>query len=371
MAEREQDNRLEELEAQGIPLYSISRIDSINHCLYGAYRTYDLGERGYGNVYSCAGTVTHDTLEAITKGEKTEADLLPAIQDELENLDMLGIEFPKGKDGSETIKQGWVDNMTHFATTYKAPKGTFKTEQLFIYKTKGGNHLIGYIDLQRINKDGSIDIYDYKTSSMYKGEDLKSHGRQLLVYAAGKMQEGYMVNSVSWIMLKYADITFMGYKTAKSKEKTEIKRTIERRKIGSEMAKYVEMDMIQAGYDEIDIDVAITELKQTNMFTSLPDEIAANYKMTPCVMRYELTYELLNECDEYIDNTIKMWEGLNHTSDEDFKPRKFTKLQKNGKEVGDYFFCTSLCEHFKNCVYIHDYLDSLQSDNNDDEEDLF
>lgn len=369
--ERVNDERLEELRNSGVTIYSISRIDAINHCLYGAYRTYDLDERGIGNVYSCAGSVTHDILEEIMNGNKTEADLLPGIQDELENLDILGIEFPKGRDGSDSIKQGWVDDMTHFAETYKKPKGNFKTEQLFIYKTKGGNYLQGYIDLQRINKDGSIDIYDYKTSSMYKGEDIKLHGRQLLVYAAGKMQEGYNVKSVAWIMLKYAEIHFMGKKTTKSKEKTELCKIVERRKIGQEMAKYIEQDLYEAGYDDIDSEIILNELKKSNRFECLPEDIAKNYKMLPYVMKYDVTQELLDECEEYIDSTITMWESLNHDNDKDFKPRKFTKLQKNGKEVSDYFFCINLCDHFKQCPHIHDFLVTFEDDKKDEFSDLF
>lgn len=368
--ERANDKRLEELKNKGVPIYSISRLDSINNCLYGAYRTYDLGERGEDNVYSSAGSVVHDVLEGIMNNEKIEEDLLPAIEKELENLELLGLEFPKGRDGSDSIKQGWVEDMTHFAKTYKAPKGIFETEQLFIYKTKGGNYLQGYIDLIKKNNDGTISIYDYKTSSMYTKENLKDHGRQLLLYMAGKEQEGISVKSVSWIMLKYAEIRFMGKKTAKSKEKTEISKVIERRKIAQEMSKYVEQDLYEAGYDDLDIECIIQSFKETNMFTSLPDDIANNYKMLPCVMKYEVTQELLDECEEYIDNTISMWEKLNHNNDKDFTPRKFTKKQKNGKEVQDWFFCSNLCGHFKNCTHIHDYLDGLQKDTTG-EEDLF
>lgn len=370
MASRENDERLDRLRAEGKTIYSISRIDSINNCLYGAYRTYVLGERGNGNVYSCAGTITHDTLEAITNGLKTEADLLPAIKAELDNLELMGIDFPKDRNGGNSIKQGWVDDMTHFAKTYKAPKGKFETEQLFIYKTKGGNYLQGYIDLTRINKDGSIDIYDYKTSSMYVGEEIMKHGRQLLVYAAGKIQEGITVKSISWIMLKYAEIRFKGKKTAKSKEKIDLSKVVERRKIGTELAKYVEQDLLDAGYDEIDIDSYIHEFKQTNMFDCLPPEIASGYKLMPYVMKYEITQELLDECEEYIDNTIAMWESLDKTDELVYKPRAFTKLQKNGKEVKDFFFCVNLCDHFKKCPHIKDFLDRLNAESND-EEDLF
>lgn len=368
---RVNDERLKELRENGITVYSISRIDSINNCLYGAYRTYDLHEKGAPNIYSSAGSVTHDCLEKIMNNEATETDLLPCIQEELDNLDLLNIEFPKDRNGRDSIREGWIADMTHFASTYKKPTGNFKTEELFIYKTKGGHYLQGYIDLQRINKDGSIDIYDYKTSSMYRGEEIKKHGRQLLVYCAGLKQDGYKVNSVAWIMLKYAEIKFMGKKTAKSKEKTEISKVCERRKIGEEMSKYVERDLIDAGYDEIDIEIILKKFCETNMFDCLPEKIASNYKMLPYVMKYDITPEFLDECEEYIDSTIEMWESLNHDNDKDFKPKSFTKVQKNGKEVEDIFFCTSLCDHKNNCPYLLDYLAIKESDVEDEYYDLF
>lgn len=368
MAEREVDPRLKELWDSGKTIYSISRLDSINNCLYGAYRTYILKDRGKNNIYAVLGGKIHDVLENIVNGNATEDDLLPAMQDELENAELMGLEFPKSEDGSSPIRDGWVKDMTHFCTTYKSPRKNLSTEELFIYKTSDGHYLQGYIDLQRLKPD-SIDIYDYKTSTLYKGEDIKHHGRQLVVYQMGLEQDGKTVDNVAWIFLKYVDITFMGKKTAKSKEKTQITKTIERKKIAQEMSKYVEQDLFEMGIDEIDADIILTEFKTTNSFDCLPDAIKNNYQMKPCVYKYEVTDEVKQECEDYINNTIKMWESLGE-DERNYPPRKFTKIQKNGKEVSDIFFCTNLCGHFDKCPHIHDYLDKL---NNvvDNDEDIF
>lgn len=369
MAERSRDERLEELRNKGVTIYSISRIDSINNCLYGAYRTYILGERGKDNVYSALGSRIHQTLEDIENDLATEEDLMPAMQAELDNLDALGIEFPKDKNGNDSIRDGWIADMTHFCETYKAPRAKLKTEELFIYTTSKGYVLQGYIDAQRNNKDGSISIYDYKTSTKYSGTDESDHGRQLVVYQMGKEQEGKTVRDVAWIFLKYCEIQFMGKKTVKSKEKSLIKKVIERKKIGSEMAKYVEQDLYEQGIDGIDAEIIINELKTTNKFDCLPDSIRDNYKMIPCVHSYKVTDEIKRECEDYINRTIEMWESLGDDV-KNYPPRKFTKIQKNGKEVPDYFFCTNLCSHFEKCPYIHEYLDKMSNSSNEDD-DLF
>lgn len=369
---RQTDERLEELKKSNIPIYSISRLDCINRCLAEAYETYKKGNRGDGNIYALCGSKVHEVLEGIVNGENTEKDLYPAVIAELEEAEMLGYEFPKMADGSDGIRDKWVKDMSHFCYTYKSPDPTnLTTEELFIYESPKGHVLQGYIDLQKKNDDGSINIYDYKTSSLYTGSAIKEHGRQLVVYQMGLEQAGYNVQSVAWIFLKYAEIRFMGKKTVKSKEKTEISKVVERCKIGSEMAKYVEQMMIEAGYDEVDIDVAICDFKLSNSFNDLPKDIADQFKLLPYVMKYEVTDEIKQECEEYIDNTIEKWESLSD-NEKDYPPLSFTKVQKNGKVVDDLFYCSKLCSHGKTCMYFHDYLDKLDARQADDEfADLF
>lgn len=370
--ERAKDKRLEELINSGVPIYSISRLDCINRCLAEAYETYHNNNRGESNIYALCGSKVHDVLEGIVNGENTEKDLLPAVTAELEEAEMLGYEFPKMADGSDGIRDKWIKDMTHFCTYYQSPDPTnLSTEELFIYKSPKGNYLQGYIDLQRKNDDGSIDIYDYKTSSLYKGADIKEHGRQLVVYQMGLEQAGIKVRNTSWIFLKYAEIRFMGKKTVKSKEKTEISKVVERCKIGTEMAKYVEQVMIEQDFDEVDIEIALNEFKSINSFATLPKSVADEFKMLPYVCRYEVTDEIKKECEEYIDNTIEKWESLGD-DESNYPPLSFTKIQKNGKEVPDTFYCAKLCSHGKTCKYFHDFLDKMDTGSSGNEfDDLF
>lgn len=368
---RDVDPRLQKLWDKGENVYSISRIDTINDCLYSAYRTYILNEKGHGNVYSCAGSVIHEILEKITNGEATEKDLLPGVKAELDNLEALGIEFPKDRNEGDSIKVNWITNMEHFCKTYIAPKGKkLKTEELFLYTTPKGYHFQGYIDLQQEFKNGSIAIYDYKSSSMYKGEDLKSHARQLILYALGKEQEGIKVRSANWVFLKYCTIKFMGKKTAKSKEKTEIIKHIERRKLGQELEGYLYADMIEAGYDEMDIEIILDKYKKTNIMKgSIPDKIAEKYTIRPCVISVDLDQESKDECIQYLEDTVEKWEALNPKNEFDYLPKSFTKIQKDGKEVKDTFFCHQLCNHGHVCPYLKDFEDQWKNENEND--DLF
>lgn len=366
---RDNDKRLEELKTQGIEPYSISRLDCINNCLYEAYLTYRQGKRGKPNIYSALGGRIHDVLEQIVNGEATEDDLLPAMNLELEDMDILDISFPKDRNGGDSIRNGWIADMTHFCKTYKSPKRDFSTEKLFVYETPSHHYLIGYIDLEENVSDGVINIFDYKTSSLYKGEDIKKHGRQLITYLLGEEQAGLHVEKVAWNFLKYCEVHFTGKKTARSKEETELIKVIERKQLGAELAPYVEKKLADAGYDEVDAESYMLAFQKSGLLSDLPTEVASQFKIEPYICYYDFTDEIKQECIDYIENTIAKWESLADKDVSAYPPRPFTKIQKNGKEVGDYFYCTQLCGHFKECPHIQDYLKTL--DTTTDEEDMF
>ena len=74
------------------------------------------------------------------------------------------------------------------------------------FKITGGEPLIrdGIVDFIGLNDDGSIDIIDYKTSTMYKGEKQILHSFQLILYAICLENMGFKINRISWNFLKYA-----------------------------------------------------------------------------------------------------------------------------------------------------------------------
>ena len=362
MAQRQLDPRLKELYDKDIPVYSISRIDCINRCPYEAKLTYINKDRGDQNIYSLLGTRIHDVLEKLMNDEATEADLLPAMKDELEDADLFGYDFPKDSRGESTIRGSWVANMTHFCNTYRRPVGDFKTESFFLYKTPKNRYLQGYIDLTKTRSDGTLSVYDYKTSTVYKGEDLRDHGRQLVLYALGLEQQGYTVHSVAWIFLKYVEVRFTGRKTQKSKEKTEISKILERRKIVKELERYITDDLRELGLDELSIELTINTAIQNN---EIPEEVKDRYKIIPYVCQYELSDETRRDCVEYIDSTIDWWETTKC-----YPPKSFTQKTKQGKERPDTFYCAQLCSHGKQCIYLKEYFETSTS-GEDDDEDLF
>lgn len=343
--ERASDERIKELQAQGHELYSISKLDNINNCLYASYLTYRLGEKGKNNIYAITGTKMHEVLEAIARGEATEKDLAPALESEMIDMDLFGFKFP-----TDQIRDSWLQDMTHFCNHYKMADGKYETEQLFIYKTDDGHYLRGYIDLIDNHFDGTIDIYDHKSSSMYSTAAMEEHARQLIVYMLAKQQEGYKVNKVAWHFMKYVNAT---YRNKKGQLTTKI---IERRKIGSELLKYVQELMP----DEVGNDLILNEFVKTNDINVLPEKVRKGFVLEPCLVEYPVTQEAIDDCKKYIADTIALWESLEGKGEEAYPPRKFTRIQKNGKVVRDSFFCQSLCQFESVCPYLRDYLATVE-----------
>lgn len=374
MSERAEDKRLKELRDAGHEIYSISRLDCINNCLFSAYKKYVLHEKEKPNIYSSLGGRIHEVLEGITNNTNTESDLLEAMNDELEDMQMLGIEFPKDRNEGDSIRENWIKNMTNFCKTYKAPRNKkLEAERLFIYETDNHEFMQGYIDLIWHKKDGTISIFDFKTSTMYGSKEIKEHARQLILYALGMEQEGYTVSSASWIMLKYWTVTFQGYKTAKSKTRTTIVKHIERRKLYSELAKHFQKDLEEMGMDSLDVEITLDNIKNEIYNTgTIPDILKDKYILKPCIIDAELTSESKQETLDYINETIKKWKSLNPENINDYPPRNFLKTKaSDGSQVPDTWFCHGLCGYYDNCPWIHDFNDQYNEDNNTNEDDLF
>lgn len=361
MGQREIDPRLQELFNTKQNVYSISKINTIAQCLYQAYKTYILHQRGKDNVYGIMGGKVHDALEKIINNEATEKDLLPALQSELNDMSMLGIDFPKDFKGGTSIRDGWIGDMEHFCNNFIKPSGKFETEELILLQLGEHRWLQGYVDLIKNNKDGSISIYDWKTSSQFTKETLLEHGRQLVTYAIAKEKEGLKVKEVAWIMLKYVEVKFMGKARSNSKNETEIIKVLNRRKIISELKDYIESDLCKLGYGEVDIDIMLSNALNNNDMKLLPKEVQDKYIIKPYVRKYEITDELKQETLDYINKTADLFESLGKDENE------WTGLEVDKKNS---FFCNCLCSHGHDCPYVKKYNDLLELNKTEDE-DLF
>ena len=365
MAQREKSERLQALYDSGIRPYSISKLNAIDGCLREAFYTYKLHNRGKQSIYGIMGGKIHDVLEDIYNDRATGDDLLPALQRELADADLIGVDFPKDFRGNNTIRENWVASMTDFCNNFQKINGDkFTTEQEIIYKVSDSRYLVGYIDLISVidEADKVIDIYDFKTSTQFTSRDLTHHGRQLVLYAMAKEQEGYTVRKAAWIMLKYVVVSYMGYKTARSKNKTLITKVMQRSKIATELAPVIENMMFEQGFEGLEIDMYISDLKQNKSLSGLPDKIKSQFQFEQYIQEYEMTEENRAEVLDYINSRADKFEELWSQDEDAWVPVEIT--EKNS------FYCNNLCSHRDICPVVKKF-NELRQTKKEIDDDLF
>ncbi len=364
MSSRASDARIKALYDAGIVPYSISKLNAIDGCLKEAFYTYKLGirDKGKQNIYGIMGSQIHDVLEKIYNNEATQADLLPALQNELADAGMVGVDFPKDFRGGTTIKDNWVCAMQDFCNNFQKFEGQFKTEELVILKISESRYLIGYIDLIQIvdEENKTVNIFDFKTSSKFKKEDLLHHGRQLIVYGMAMEQAGYKVLSLAWIMVKYIKVSYMGYARANSKNKTLMNKVILRGKLSKELSPIIERMMRENGYRDVDIEVTLDNFSRTNNIDSLPENIASNFTIEQYIEYYDYTDERKQEALEYINSRADKFEALWEQDEQ-----AWTSVEITQKES---FYCNNLCAYRDYCPEIKKYNDLLDLKEVPDEE---
>lgn len=354
--ERAKEERLEELRAQGKNIYSISRLNTLNQCPYQAYRTYVLGDRGETNVWAALGSIMHDTLQDIIDNGTSTTALINSLEDGIDNMEISGIDFPKDKNGNSTIRNNWIANMTGFCNNFKAPRGTFKTEQLVIYKVSDDDYIQGYIDLLPINDDGTVSVFDWKTSSQFVGDHLIEAGRQLVLYAQALEQEGYKVRDLAWVMLKYCVVRWK-QKNGKIKEKV-----CEWRNYVSQIRPYLLKPPVAVDIDELELDMIVSKAVEENSLDGLPTELRDQFEVSQYVRYYDYTPEVIEETLNYITNQIQSYKERG-TDEKNYPPKNV---------AADSYFCSSLCGHSKKCPYYKDYCSTfVKTDKKSEEDDLF
>lgn len=364
MSQREEDPRLQKLYDEHVHCYSFSKLNTINNCLYEAWRTYILEDRGLGSVYTNLGSKIHDTLEEIINQRENSSALLPAMQSELKDMELLGLDFPKDFRGGNSIREKWIADMTQFCKTFVPPKGNFTTEELLIYRVSPMRAVIGYSDLVKHHSSKVVSIYDWKTSSDYRPEDLLEHGRQLTIYGMALEQAGFTVKQTAWIMLKYVTVKYFWYPTRRSKSKAMVSRNINRSKLFITLRDPVEAACRSAGMDELDIEVAMRDFELTNIMSDLfPISVRDQFIIKPYVKDYPFTEELKQEAINYINDTADIYESLDHDKLKPWDAKPITKKEE--------FYCHTLCSHRRICPHIqeHDALNITQTNSSDD--DLF
>ena len=343
--------KIKQLKSQGIPIYSISKLNTMDECLWSYWLTYMEHLPSKENIYTFAGTKIHSCLERIQNGEKI--DFRKEFQEMLADAQILGIDFP-----SESIKTKWVKNIQCFIEGYNRPDyKKFETEKLFLIKIHD-YYIQGIIDLLIYNDDGTVSIIDYKTSSKFSNSELKSKGRQLVLYGMAMEQLGYKVKSSAWNMLKYCKISYP-LKNGKIRE-TIAERGYVLEKLKSDIIK--EMKNFPE-YDDFTAEGMIAQACEDNSFDGLPLKIKEKYRIEDYIVEYDFSEENKKDLEDFVKAKVGDIEQFSGEK-EWWEPKELTPYNT--------FFCENLCSFSDNCEYYQEFkkiLEASKEDKEDDEED--
>lgn len=363
MAERKQDKRLQEMRDKGVKIYSISKLNTIDQCKHQAYLSYIKKiprEKRNKGIYGIMGSEVHDAIEAFCHNEVDLKHIEESIKKEMDMMDLLGISFPKDRNGNYSIRDNWLSNMFRFSKEFKLPTEypeqelTIATEKLLLYKIDDDHCMMGYADAIRKNDDGTVTLIDWKTSANFTKKKLIEAGRQLVLYKLALEDMGYKVRECQWCMLKYCETS---WKLKNGKTKTKVS---EWRNLIKDLSKQIEKSLYDLGYSETDVESFMLDGLEKNSWDSFPEEIRNKYNTHVYYRTYEITDDIVNETLEYLNSRINDFETC-----EEWTP---CDIDKNS------FFCCNLCDFGGQtglCKHYVDYLNSFQKEESDEIADLF
>lgn len=356
MAKRDNNERLQELFNKGIPVYSYSKLSSWEECKYNWYNTYVLHKNSRDNIYSKIGEVTHDSLQRIYQKEEDIKTSKELFNKAIRELEQQGIKFP---DNPPTTKLNYIENMNHFFDNYKVLNTNMITEQFVLLSIPRKENAVNdedfiwiqmYIDsIMPICENDeilSLIINDWKTSSSFDKEKLLKASRQLLIYKLGVEQKtGTKVSQLGWTMLKYV---YCCYRTKGSKTKpSEIKKSMQERKNSVKyFYKKIVADLIEAGMDTMQAELLAGKAVNQNSFKVLPEFIHEKYWIEDCFLECEFNNEIINNCIQWIINTVNEIESIDDNNINLFPPVYITEKTS--------YFCFNLCGR-PDCIHLIKY----------------
>lgn len=308
-------------------MWSISKINNFNTCKRGFFYTYIDKKDQKTGIYSFLGSACHGDLENLYEDEK-ETELKDTnFSGDCMKAKMFGINFM-----SDNVEKNYLADIREHYKQYRKPNGKFLSEIGFILKIDENNYMQGYIDLIKLNDDGTVEIVDFKTSSKFDKKKLFEGGRQLSVYQMALEQlYGMEVVSNGWQMLKYVSVQVGDYKAKDVSAREWVAKCSTQIKNLNKKEKYV---------DEGLIDMLLSKCETDNSIELLPQKLKDRINVKTCFVGYDVTDEIKKETMEYILNTVSEIEELDKGNEKEW--------DRNVNE----FWCKNLCGFSgKHCRY--------------------
>ena len=94
------------MENENKKIYSYSRLENFHNCPYSYYINYVEGNRNEDNIYSYLGSVCHETLEELQRGNIDKDEAIKIFEDAVTEADLLGYSWM-----SESVRDKYVTSI--------------------------------------------------------------------------------------------------------------------------------------------------------------------------------------------------------------------------------------------------------------------
>lgn len=193
--------------------WSFSRINSFaDGCRREWKKHYIDCEEGISGFDAEVGKIVHETLEAYFKGEMTEWDLAPYVEEHYAEQVTFPCPYPNGDTKYDKV-MNYFENFSFDSNKYEI----LGVEKKIEIKLKDKYPLVGFIDLLLKDKEtGAIILQDHKTSnikvlkngniSKSDQEHFLAFKRQQYLYSKAIFEEYGRVDVLQWNMIQTGDM---------------------------------------------------------------------------------------------------------------------------------------------------------------------
>lgn len=402
-----------------IPLWSYSKVSSagVDSCSWEYYLGRIKKLPGVSNSYAILGGFAHDILEEYYNGNLKYEQMKEQFETKWLEAEMAGIKLYNDEEKNEKMMEEYKHDILNFFETHRDLGKVLTERELWV--DVNGNVFFGYSDALTKKDDGYTYIIDWKTSTLYKGDQIRQHQHQLLLYALALEEMGIPLDKIKicWNFLKYTNVTFKHMttvtyvETVKDKSKTKTSTCLKSEWV-SKVKTQLKKDL-QAYDEELttqQLKELVNECVENNSLETLPKEIQDKYVLNDVVKTVrrhkwvkespiqtqlrkdlklaevdEITTEMkLVECadlnsleplkdlidiSKYVLEDAYVYGIINDETVEDLKRslcENIEIIKANGEDeakwerllpIGeqDSFYCSVLCSQRKNCKYYDQY----------------
>ena len=321
-------------------LWSWSRFNCYNNSKYEYFLKYILKkpEDRQDCIYTVTGGLSHEIMESLYLNKIKYEEMDENFENAWLTADIAELKFDRNDtEKNKKISAKYYDCLKHFFNNHNVIPYKLAIEK-FVTARIGKYVFQGYIDACFRDNDNCINILDWKTSSIYKGEKALNESGQLVVYAIALYQKGIPFEriKIGWNFLKYVSV-----KCQQANGKSTI-REIERNEIGSKLQSNAKMWLKKLGYEDKLLEY-LDLLQQTNDIKCLPNDVQEKYTVTDCYVYVDLTPELVQKWTNKIIDTLKEIEEKENLYKETKDEHIFWETEEEVQKQSYYF--STLCSY--------------------------